>query len=465
MSYQARILIVDDEKDFAKGICRHVEASFPDFKTDLAFSGKDALKKISEFRPDIVLLDLLMPDIDGHEVLPKALKILPDLSVIILTAHGTVETAVQSIKAGAWDFITKPVKNEDLIRSLNKALERSKLLGENKRLTELMSQSGIDRRIIGDSPEMQRLKESTSAVAKTHYTVLVQGESGTGKELVAESVHNLSDRTAKPLLRVNCPAIPEHLLESELFGHVKGSFTGALHNRQGMFLEASGGTLILDEIGDMPINVQIKLLRVLQDGEVRPVGSGQTIHADTRVIAVTNQNLEEKIRKGSFREDLYYRLKVLTLVSPPLRDRKEDIPLLAMHFLKNTCKELGLPEKSFSPELMAMLMSRDWQGNVRELQNTIRRMTVFAQSEILDIKHLNIDGMGLIKEEEAPGTVLYKDAKQSTIEAFTREYLDMILSKTGGNVSQAAKMSGLERVSLQKIIRRMDFDVDSYRNN
>ncbi len=458
------ILIVDDEIDFAKGIARHITSFFADCTVHLAHSGKAALEIIDSIAPQVVLLDLNMPGIDGHTVLHDGLLKNPDISFIVLTAHGTVETAVQSIKNGAWDFLTKPVRREDLLHVLGKAFERSKLLGENKRLIRLMSQSEINRSLIGDSPMMRRLKDSIRAVAASNYTVLIQGESGTGKEITAESVHLLSSRRNKPLLTVNCPAIPEQLLESELFGHVKGAFTGATASRKGLFLEASGGTLVLDEIGDIPLSVQTKLLRILQDGEVRAVGANQTHQTDTRVIAITNQDLEKKIQQGQFREDLYYRLNVLTLHTPPLRDRREDIPLLAAHFLTQTCKEMDTQEKRLSPEAMASLCQQDWNGNVRELQNFVRRMAVFCNGDVVEPIHLPFANNTLSQQSPRhEGILPYKDAKQNLVDAFTRSYLQELLQTTGGNISEAARISGLERVSLQKILRRLHFDAAIFR--
>ena len=460
----SRILIVDDEVDFAKGIARQITAAFPECSVELAHSGQAGLAALETFAPHVMLLDLRLPGMDGHEVLHQVKARHPDVSVVILTGHGTVATAVSALRSGAWDFLTKPVRGEDLIRSLSKAFERSRLLGENQRLTRLMSRSGLHQALIGESASMLRLKESLRAVAAASYTVLVRGESGTGKELVAESVHTFSDRAGKPLVRVNCPAIPEHLLESELFGHVKGAFTGAVNTRKGLFLEASGGVLFLDEIGDISLGVQTKLLRVLQDGEVRPVGASQSFHTDTRVIAVTNQNLEAKIKEGTFREDLYYRLNVLCLRTPSLRERRDDIPLLATHFLQKTCAETRMEEKRFSPELLAALCRMEWPGNVRELQNTVRRMAVFCPGPVLEKDHLVFGSEdGALPGQEVMEFLPYKEAKSKLVDTFTREYVQELLERSGGNVSEAARISGLERVSLQKILRRLGVEPGGFR--
>lgn len=461
--FAPHILIIDDEADFASGMARHITSEIPGSVVFTATGGREGLERMDAASPDILLLDLVMPGMDGHQVLPEALKKNPHLAVIILTAHGSVETAVHAMKNGAWDFLTKPVATEDLLRCLRKAIERTRLLGENKRLAELMARSRIHRDIIGDSPIMHRLKDSIAAVAGTGYTVLILGESGTGKELVAESIHGLSERADKPFIRVNCPAIPEQLLESELFGHVKGAFTGAASNRKGLFLEANGGTILLDEIGDIPLTVQTKLLRVLQDKEIRPVGAAHATRADVRVLAATNVNLEEKLQRRLFREDLYYRLKVLTLTSPPLRERREDIPLLAGYFLRKTCAELDMEEKRFAPDALAMLCRDEWPGNVRELQNAIRRMAVFSPGPIAEYGCLRPESQASSRTEAACEIEPYKKAKQLLLDSFTQEYVDQLLHLSEGNISKAARISGLERVSLQKILKRLKIDPAGYK--
>ena len=461
MNETQRILIVDDEADFARGISRHIASAFANTDIALAENGQQALELLDSFSPDIMFLDLHMPDMHGLTVMESALERDPGLTTIVLTAHGTVETAVNSLKNGAWDFLTKPVRREDLLRCVTKACERSRLWGENKRLSTLMAASELNRHLIGDSLVMRRLKENIRVIAASGYTVLIRGESGTSKELVAKSIHALSDRRDRLPLSVNCPAIPAQLLESELFGHVRGAFTGASAGNKGLFQESSGSTLILDEIGDIPMSVQIKLLRALQEGEVRPVGSSHSIKINTRIIAITNQDLEQKIRTGRFREDLFYRLNVLLLRTPPLRERREDIPLLATYFLSQTCQEINVPEKSFAPEVMASLCRRNWPGNVRQLQNTVRRMAVFSNGRV--VKH---DCPGFDEAEAQTGEQgfqSYKEAKNMLVQSFTRQYVTDLLQRKRGNVSEAARHSGLERVSLQKILRRLDIDPANFR--
>ncbi len=454
------ILVVDDEVDFANGLVRLIAADFPDLTVAAAHSGAEALQRMEASAPDLLLLDLNMPGMHGLDVMHQALEKHPNLSVVVLTAYGTIETAVSALKKGAWDFLTKPVGNEELQRVVAKGCERSFLLGENRRLKLLASQAGNGGNLVGESAVMRRLRETIGAVAGVDFAVFIHGESGTGKELVAEAVHRLSARRDRPFIRVNCPAIPETLLESELFGHVKGAFTGATSNHKGLFAEAAGGTLMLDEIGDIPPAVQTKLLRVLQDGVIRPIGAGRGVQADVRIIAATNQDLEAKIRAGTFREDLFYRLNVLDVQTPALREHKEDIPLLAAWFLTQACEEMGVERKHLSPEAMSALSLREWPGNVRELQNFMRRMAVFADGPVVDPRHLR-SGDG---RRAAGGTLSpYKDAKREVVENFTRQYLGDLLRSTGGNISETARVSGIGRVSLQKILRRIDLDAEVFR--
>lgn len=458
----ATILVVDDEVDFANGLARLIRNGYPDLRVSVVHSGRAALEMMEHTSPALLLADLRMPEMDGMELLQRALALEPSLTVIMVTAHGTIETAVAALREGAYDFLTKPVKRDDIIRAVAKGLERSRLLGENMRLRELMSRSDLHKGLIGETPVMLRLKETIAAVAASDYTVLVRGESGTGKELVADSIHRLSGRASRPLIKVNCPAIPEHLLESELFGHVKGAFTGADRTRKGLFLNASGGSILLDEVGDVPAPVQTKLLRVLQEREIRPVGSSAPVQVDVRIIASTNQALEERIRAGEFREDLFYRLNVLTIQTPPLRDRRDDIPLLANHFLTETCREMGIAPKRLHPAALACLCERQWPGNVRELQNHVRRLAVFSPGDMVEPAHLRMaEGAGACvvthdEQEEALGP--YKEAKAKVTDDFTRRYVSRLLAHTGGNISEAARLSGIERVSLQKILKRLEIE-------
>lgn len=458
------ILIVDDEKDFATGLARLLGRQYPDEHIMAVLSGPEAIAALENDAFGLMLTDLNMPGMDGVELLRRAREMHPDMSVVMLTAYGTVETAVDALKIGAYDFLTKPVEPKDLFQVVDRGLERSKLLGENARLQDLLAKQTGPNELVGDSPAIRRLKDGVAAVAESEYTVLIRGESGTGKELVARTIHQLSGRSKKPLLTVNCPAIPDQLLESELFGHVKGAFTGADRDRKGIFVSADGGTLLLDEIGDISPGIQTKLLRALQEGEIRPVGSSKTIPVDVRILASTNQPLEDKIKDGSFREDLYYRLNVLNLNVPALRDRSDDVVILARHFLNISCEEMKVKPKTMSPDAVAYLTTKSWPGNVRELQNFIRRLAVFSFSESLELVHLRlVEGLDGIPGEETQGLAPYKDAKEKVVDDFTRTYVEELLSGTRGNVSKAARQSGLSRVALQKILKRLAVDAGTFK--
>lgn len=458
------LLLVDDQEEYTRGLARLVEGEHPDYRCLRAASAAEALDILEQETVSLMLTDLRMPGMDGLQLLKQSLAVEPALSVVLLTGYGSIETAVEALKAGAYDFLTKPVDKEVLLRTLGKGLERNRLLEENLSLRSWVASREMDDELVGESIAMRRLKEQIRAVAQSDYTVLITGESGTGKERISRAIHKLSSRRDKPLLTVNCPAIPDQLLESELFGHEKGSFTGADRHRKGIFVEASGGTLLLDEIGDISMNIQTKLLRVLQEREVRPVGSSRSVPVDVRILASTNRDLQEKIREGLFREDLFYRLNVLTVQAPPLSRRCEDVPLLANYFLAESCQEMGIPTKHLAAEVPGFLAARHWPGNVRELQNFMRRLCVFCRGEEVDMPHvylsLSSEGDSCASKETAES---YKDAKARVVEAFTRAYVTDLLQRTQGNVSEAARLSGLERVSLQKIIKRHEIDAGRYR--
>ncbi len=459
------ILVVDDQPDFAKGLARLILSRRPQAEVALARDGEDALRLLASGGFSLLFTDLRMPGMDGQTLLTRALQADPNLTVVMLTAHGDVESAVAALKAGAYDFLTKPLEPESLFLALDKALERSRLLLENLRLRETVAAAEAGQELIGESGGMLRLKQTIAAVAGSDYTVLVRGESGTGKEAVARTIHGLSGRSQGPMICVNCPAIPEQLLESELFGHVKGAFTGAEKASKGLFLAAEGGTILLDEIGDIPMNVQTKLLRVLQEREVRAVGGSETVRVDVRIVASTNQDLEGRIRDKSFREDLFYRLNVLTINTPALRDRREDVPLLAVHFLHRTCKEMNLPVKELTPDALGYLAGREWPGNVRELLNFIRRLVVFSPGEVIDAACARmVDGGGVTGQPASCMLGSYQEAKNQALEAFTRTYVDQLLGRTRGNISEAARVSGLERASLQKILKRLGIEAHDFRS-
>ncbi|MFH1984549.1 MAG: sigma-54 dependent transcriptional regulator [Pseudomonadota bacterium] len=467
-----RLMIIDDEQDMLDGLRRLLGYELPELICDTFAEPRSAMASIHHSPPDLVLLDVRMPDIDGMAVLKALLRDDPWLTCIMMTAHGTIELAVAAIKSGAYDFITKPFETDSLVRMLVKGLERNRLIRENRVLRGRVE--GADfHGMIGRSKAMQHLFEQIRAVAHSDYSVMIRGESGTGKELVARALHTESARNRRPFITVNCPATPENLLESELFGYRRGAFTGADKDRRGLFEEANTGTLFLDEIADIPITTQTKLLRALQDGEIKPLGAATAFKADVRILAATNQDIEEKIAARTFREDLFYRLNVVTVRTPSLIETVEDIPLLATHFAMISSKELDLPTRRFSPDALQFLTSLKWPGNVRQLQNVVRQAVMFSRQEVVSLHALAslqtiaapAPPAGSVKITLGKDILSYKEAKDHIVECFTREYVLDLLSKTGGNVTRGAEVSGLGRPSLQKIMRRLNITSDTFRLN
>ena len=459
------ILIVDDEPDMLDLLRRSLE---PDLscRVTTAASGEEALKLLSEGSFDLVMADIKMPGMDGLELLEIVKRKNPDQTVVMMTAFGEIDTAVNAMRSGAYDFITKPFEYDALLLRLEKALERSTLIRENQRLQQACAPLSLFQDLVGKSAVMQRLYETIQMAAKTDLTVLITGESGTGKDLTARALHALSPRSAGPFVAVNCPTVPENILESELFGYRKGAFTHATENRRGLFQEAHGGTIFLDEIGDVSPSIQTKLLRVLQEKEIKPLGDTRSIVVDVRIVASTNQDLRAKIEAAQFREDFFYRLNVLPIRQPSLRDHREDIPLIANYLLEKHCALMQRPLKRMSPELMHLFMGLEWRGNVRELENFIMRGISFSSGS-----DIGVEDIGLTPSEPAPraipadfGSLDYKQAKQRHLEKFNLDYLGSLLSSCNGNVSQAARMCGLERQALQQIIRRYGIRADEYRS-
>jgi DNA-binding NtrC family response regulator len=459
------LLAVDDERDLLQLLKRSLEPEL-DCHVETALSGKEAIRILHERDIDLVLADIKMPDMDGLELLRQVRREQSWLTVVLMTAYGCIELAVQAIKAGAYDFITKPFDHDRLVLTLRKALERSRLLRENLRLQRYAQDTSAFQNLVGKSRAMQRVYETIQMVAKTDLTVLITGESGTGKDLTARAIHALSNRGRQPFVVVNCPAVPEQILESELFGYRKGAFTHASQNKAGLFQEAHGGTIFLDEIGDISTSIQTKLLRVLQEKEIKPLGDTRSIQVDVRVLASTNRNLEEKIRRGEFREDLYYRLHVLPIVLPSLRDRREDLPSLVDHFLSKRCAELGKPPKTISPELMDLFLRHPWEGNVRELENIIVRGILFAPREQIRPEDAGFTQTSKLTAHSMDIDLTrypYRQAKEDNLRRFHLEYLGKLLQETQGNVSQAAQRCGLERQGLQQIMRRYGMRAEDYR--
>ncbi len=462
------ILIVDDEKDLLELLRRSLEPDL-DCRVETAPSGEEALRRLSAGRFDLVLADIKMPGMDGLELLEIIKRETPEQTVVMMTAYGEIDTAVRAMRSGAYDFITKPFEHEALVVRLEKAFERSSLIQENRRLQLACSPLSAFQDLVGKSAVMQRLYETIRMAAQTDLTVLITGESGTGKDLTAHALHALSPRRRGPFIAVNCPTVPENILESELFGYRKGAFTHATENRPGLFQEAQGGTIFLDEIGDISPAIQTKLLRVLQEKEIKPLGETRSIVVDVRIIASTNRDLPAKIAAGSFREDFFYRLNVLPIRQPSLREHREDIPLIANHLLAKHSALLNRPLKRISPALMSLFMRHEWRGNVRELENVIMRGISFAASE-----EIGPADVGWAEEGETgsggeclavlpePGED-YRRAKQTVLEQFNRRFLGRLLAESGGNVTQAARRCGLERQALQQILRRYGIRAEDYR--
>jgi DNA-binding NtrC family response regulator len=469
---QQRILIIDDEEDMLEGLRRTFNQHLPDVEVTTTSRPRQALRLVRQVPIDLVLLDIRMPEIDGFDLLESLRKEDPWLTVIMMTAYGSIEIAVEAMRRGAYDFITKPFSKEPLLQAVRKGLERNRLIRENRHLRLKVADINGFAGLVGQSPPMRRLFERIQAIAPTDYAVIIRGESGTGKELVARAIHALSKRQHRSLVAVSCPAIPEHLLESEFFGHRRGAFTGADRDHIGLFEEAHGSSLFLDEIGDIPVALQIKLLRALQEQEIKPLGGTKTLKVDARILSSTNQDIEAKIRDRSFREDLYYRLNVVTLKTPALAEIREDIPLLVNHFSRLACSELGLAPKRFTAGALEELMRRSWPGNVRELQNLVRRVVMFSPESIVRSEELRaLEGVGgnaasvrpFLGAKSGEDIESYNQAKERLVKQFTFSYVSDLLEKTSGNVSRSAELSGLGRASLQKIMRRLGIKPDSYR--
>jgi two-component system nitrogen regulation response regulator NtrX len=445
------ILVVDDEVS----ICQSVKAILSDegYQVLVAGSGEEAIKAVEEEMPQLVLLDIWLPGIDGLETL-KAIKAAhPNVLVIMMSGHGTIETAVSATKLGAFDFIEKPLSLEKVIIIVNNALNVVRLEEENILLKQKVSHQ---YELTGNSQVIAELKEMINIVAPTNAWILVMGENGTGKELVARSIHHLSRRSHKPIVEVNCAAIPEELIESELFGHEKGAFTGATEKKRGKFDLAHEGTIFLDEVADMSLKAQAKILRILQEKKFERVGGNKLIDMDVRVLAATNKDLEKEMEVGHFRQDLYYRLHVIPLRVPTLRERKEDIKLLAQRFLLDFATKEGQTQKVLTEDALALLMQHDWPGNVRELKNIIERLIILTPSNEItakDIPLLNakIENGAFFGDSVAVVADLLKDAKMD----FERQFIIKKLEENEGNISKTAEAIGLERSNLHKKIKSL----------
>ena len=375
----AKILIIEDEKAIRNVLSNIIQEEDSSYKVEVAENGIKGLDKLTKDNYDLVLCDIKMPKMDGMELLTKAMKIHPELNIVMISGHGDIDTAVDCIKKGAFDYISKPPDLNRLLNTVRNGLDRKKLVAQNKVLKKKVSRK---YEMIGDSPELAKIHQMIERVAPTDARVLITGANGTGKELIAHAIHEKSPRSAAPMVEVNCAAIPSELIESELFGHEKGAFTSAIKQRKGKFETADGGTLFLDEVGDMSLKAQAKVLRALQEHKITRVGGDKEITVNVRVLAATNKNLQEEIKNGNFREDLYHRLGVILINNPSLDDRKDDIPILTDHFNKQICSNYGITEKTFSPKALKTLQSYSWSGNIREFRNVIERLIILCSDTV-----------------------------------------------------------------------------------
>jgi len=441
---RGKILLVDDDPGLLRLLSIRLRAE--SYDVEAVDSAEKALDVLNRFRPDLVITDLRMDKMDGIGLLKELQKRTPGLRVLIITAHGTIPDAVTATQSGAFGFLTKPIDKSELIETVERAMQVSgasdveedwaaEIITRNQKLKEILAQAKM--------------------VAATEARVLINGESGTGKELLARAIHRASPRRDKPFVAINCSAMAEDLLESELFGHIKGAFTGATRDHKGLFQSAEGGTLLLDEIGDMPMRLQVKLLRVLQENQVRPVGSTEAIEVDVRVISATHRDLHEMLESGGFREDLYYRLNVVNIVLPTLDERREDIPLLVSHFLQQIAREGDGDRKVYAPEAVELLVAAEWPGNVRQLYNIVRQNVALSRSPVISgelVQHSLGEHGGKLPS--------FSEARDE----FTRNYLSQILQITAGNVSQAARLAKRNRTDFYKLLARHDLNPDSFKS-
>ncbi|MCH8160045.1 MAG: sigma 54-interacting transcriptional regulator [Proteobacteria bacterium] len=440
---EGKILLVDDDPGLLRLLSIRLRAE--GFDVEAVDSAHKALGSLSSFGPDLVITDLRMDKMDGIELLKELQTRSPGLRVVIITAHGTIPDAVTATQHGAFGFLTKPIDKDELMTLVDRAMQVSGTV-------EVAEDWAAD--IITRNQAMKEVLRQTKLVAATDARVLITGDSGTGKELLAQAIHAASDRKDKPFVAINCSAMAENLLESELFGHEKGAFTGATRTHDGLFQAANGGTLMLDEIGDMPMRLQVKLLRVLQENQIRPVGSTKARHIDVRVISATHRNLQDLLTQGHLREDLYYRLNVVNIKLPTLNERREDIPLLVAHFLQLISQDPDQERKVYAPEAVEMLVTAEWPGNIRQLFNVVRQNVALSRSPVISAELVQ-QSLG----EHAGKLASFTDARDE----FTRNYLSQILQITMGNVSQAARLAKRNRTDFYKLLARHDLNPDSFK--
>jgi two-component system response regulator PilR (NtrC family) len=444
------ILVVEDEELMRSILRRLLEAS--GYEVVSADSAESALAAFAENEISVTITDIKMSGMDGIELLDRIKSTDADALVVIMTAYSSVDSAVAALRKGAYDYVTKPFVNEDLLQTVKNALQQRELFRENRALRRELNKQYTFAEIVGNSDSLQKIFALVEKVAGTNANVLIQGESGTGKELIARAIHLNSSRSSEPFLAVNCGALPESLLESELFGHTKGSFTGAVSDKKGLFRSASGGTLFLDEVGEMPLALQVKLLRALQEHEVTPVGSSTPIKFDARIIAATNRDLEAEVKASRFREDLFYRLNVIEMSVPSLRERREDIPLLAKHFSAKSARSQNAAEKPISRDALAALANYNWPGNVRELENAVERAFILGADEI------DLDSLPAKVRESSSGSFRSRDDEgfRPTLEEIERRYLMEVLESVDEDKTRAANILGIDLSTLYRKLKRYE---------
>ncbi len=444
----AKILVIDDEDS----MCNFMEIMLAKegYQVNSATSGKDGIRLLKEQNYDLVIADLNMPEMSGLDVLREVKSFKQNQDLIVMTAYASVDTAIEAMKQGAADYITKPFKVDEIKLAIEKSIDRKRLIAENVSLKKQLQTDNSFDNFIGVSDTVVKLKKLAKRIATSDSTVLIRGESGTGKDLIAKAIHHHSPRSAGPFITINCAALPETLLESELFGHRKGSFTGAIKDKDGLFKVADGGTFFLDEVGNISTAIQVKLLRVLEDKKITPVGDTKPIEVDVRLIAATNSDLDEEVRIGRFRADLFYRLNVIPIFIPPLRDRNEDIELLSNHFISKNCRKVNIPLKQISDEAMDLLVKYHWPGNVRELENTIERAVLLNRSDKLEIS----DFPEKLREPQPVTVVKETEPSTPTLESIEKAYIHYIMSQTKGKKAQAAEILGIDASTLYRKIQR-----------
>ncbi len=463
-----KILVVDDDKNLLELASSRLKAA--DYEVVTALQGEEAVEAVKNGGFDLAIVDMRLADQDGMALMEQLHAISPLMPVIILTGHASIESAVAAMQKGAYTYLTKPFDSRALIWQIARALENCKLASENQRLKGLLKEKYDFANIVAKSEKMQRVLETVSRIADTESTVYIQGESGTGKELIAKAIHLASGRKDKPFVAINCAALPETLLESELFGHEKGAFTGAIRSTKGLFTQAHEGTIFLDEIGDMPLSIQVKLLRALEERQFYPIGSEKTVQVDVRVIVATKKELEEEVKKGTFREDLFYRIHVIPIRLPPLKERKEDIPHLVDHLLKKISEQMKKEIRGISPQAMQKLMLHDWPGNVRELENALEyavamtQQDVIADDFILQTKVPSTNGsqdLGL-RSEMAPVQSSLKSLKEARAE-FEKAYLVRLLGLCEGKVTKAAEIAGKYRADFYDLLKKHNIKLHDFK--